>query len=259
MAIPPPPPRLTGNAEQDVAILSTWTWDLWTAAVAEGGFLRDTDGPVLSPTGAIVAYGGSAPPVGWLLCDGSEFSEEEYPNLAAVLGGTTLPDLRGRFPLGAGAGDSLTARGLGDTGGEETVALVEAEMPSHTHAVTDPGHGHTLTDPGHAHAVTDPQHTHTITDPGHTHDAANGGFVESGGVSVFDEVSPTGGQTDTATASAVTGITVDAASTGVTVDSEVTGVTVDDNTTGITIGDAGSGQAHENMPPFRVVNYIIRT
>ncbi len=64
-----------------------------------------------SPPGAIVAFAGSADtvPAGWLLCDGTEVSASDYPELAAVLGSAwgaaeegniKLPDLRGRFTRG---------------------------------------------------------------------------------------------------------------------------------------------------------------
>lgn len=53
--------------------------------------------------------------------------------------GTTtfnVPDLRGRGPLGDGAGTSLTQRSLGASGGEESHALVTAELAAHTHTVS---------------------------------------------------------------------------------------------------------------------------
>ena len=68
-------------------------------------------------------------PKGWAICDGNPH------------GTITTPDLRGFFIVGAstsGSGDYS----LGSTGGEETHALTELEMPSHSHGVTDPGHTH---------------------------------------------------------------------------------------------------------------------
>ena len=100
----------------------------------------------LAPVGTIVAYGGSSPPDGWLICDGSEFDlthHPEYTSLAAILGKTfdparqkiKLPDLRGRTSIGAGAGPKLTERVLGGEGGEESHTLTLAEMPKHTHSL----------------------------------------------------------------------------------------------------------------------------
>jgi len=82
---------------------------------------------------------------GFLLCDGAAISRTTYARLFAAIGvvygvgdGTTtfnLPDLRGRAPIGAGAGPSLTARALGGKGGAETHQLIASEMPSHTHEI----------------------------------------------------------------------------------------------------------------------------
>ena len=54
----------------------------------------------------------------------------------------SLPKALGRAFASAGAGAGLTSRNLGDTVGEETHALSIAEMPSHSHGVSDPGHAH---------------------------------------------------------------------------------------------------------------------
>jgi hypothetical protein len=52
------------------------------------------------PVGTIVPWCKTGSPPGWFLCDGSTFPAGEYPELAAVLGSTQLPDLRGRFLRG---------------------------------------------------------------------------------------------------------------------------------------------------------------
>ena len=65
------------------------------------------------PIGAIFPFAGINVPSGYLLCDGSEVTQDEYPELFSVLqftykaqtqllglGTFALPDLRGRFPLG---------------------------------------------------------------------------------------------------------------------------------------------------------------
>ena len=71
------------------------------------------------PVGTISAYGGSAVPSGYLLCNGSEVSKTTYANLYAVIGdnfGTAsdntkfkLPDLRGRATMGVASGHALGA------------------------------------------------------------------------------------------------------------------------------------------------------
>lgn len=96
------------------------------------------------PTGMIALYGGSIPPDGWLVCDGSPVSRTAYAALYQTIGdafgpgdGSTtfnLPDLGGRFPLGVGQQSGATAFALGDNGGEEQHTLTVAELASHTHS-----------------------------------------------------------------------------------------------------------------------------
>lgn len=89
-----------------------------------------------------LAYAGT-PPAGWLTCDGSLVSEDDYPDLFAAIGTTwgsgsgtfALPYLPGRGLIGAGTGAGLTERAVGETGGEENHALTQAEMPSHQHNI----------------------------------------------------------------------------------------------------------------------------
>lgn len=98
---------------------------------------------VFVPVGAVVAYGSSTAPKGWLSCLGQEVKRGDYPDLFAVIGttygsgdGTTtfnLPNLSGRVVVGQGTGAGLTARSMGAAGGAETHALTTNEMPSHTH------------------------------------------------------------------------------------------------------------------------------
>jgi microcystin-dependent protein len=51
-----------------------------------------------------------------------------------------LPDLQGSAPMQAGQGPGLSLRDLGEVGGEQTVTLLQTEMPAHSHtaqATTD--------------------------------------------------------------------------------------------------------------------------
>jgi microcystin-dependent protein len=70
------------------------------------------------PVGLISPYGGSSAPSGWLLCDGSLTNRTTYNELFAIIGTTygagdgsttfNVPDLRSRMPLGTGAGTFVT-------------------------------------------------------------------------------------------------------------------------------------------------------
>lgn len=66
-------------------------------------------GTVYAPTGMIVQFAAASSPSGWLLCDGSLVLKATYPDLWALLGSTYgtptstqfyLPDLRGRIGVG---------------------------------------------------------------------------------------------------------------------------------------------------------------
>ena len=89
----------------------------------------------LVPVGTVVMYGAAAAPTGWLLCNGQ--STSGYAALAAIVGGT-VPDLRGRAPIGYGTSTDTTnvptARTtIGAVTGKETHTLITAEIPSHDH------------------------------------------------------------------------------------------------------------------------------
>ncbi|MEM9544343.1 MAG: tail fiber protein [Bacteroidota bacterium] len=88
------------------------------------------------PVGAMMMWYTSAPPDGWLICDGTTFNATTYPALNTVLGGNTLPDLIGRFALGSGERNEGSNHPLTSTGGIETVVLNVQNIPAHTHDVT---------------------------------------------------------------------------------------------------------------------------
>ena len=162
-------------------------------------------------------------PSNWALCNGSN--------------GT--PNLQGRFVLSSGVLGTST-RTLGQTGGAETVTLTEAQMPSHSHGVsasTDKQGGHS--------------HTATVTDTGHFHGYnGKGGPLYPGnpnnGVSGWGSFS-SGALPFQATSTDTTGISVSIDEKG--------GHT---HTVTVTETAKGSGTAHENMPPFYVLAFIMR-
>jgi microcystin-dependent protein len=155
---------------------------------------------VFVPVGAVIAYGSSTAPEGWLNCLGQEVYRGDYPDLFAVIGttygagnGTTtfnLPNLAGRVVVGQGSGSGLTSRSMGATGGSETHALTTNEMPSHSHDVSN--------------------------------------TVQKSGLNTPSGLDNDGSEIDTVN-------TVSTASTS-----------------------NGGGEAHNNMQPFAVLNYIIR-
>jgi microcystin-dependent protein len=93
--------------------------------------------------GEIRLFAGTVAPSGWAPCDGQLLSIQEHTHLFAIFGTTfggdgqtwfALPDLRGRVPLGKGQGAGLTARTLGESGGDASVMLTQSELPMHSHA-----------------------------------------------------------------------------------------------------------------------------
>lgn len=90
-------------------------------------------------------------PRGWAWCDGQLLPLSQNTALFSLLGTTyggngqsnfALPDLQGRAPMHPGQGPGLSLHDLGESGGAETVSLLESEIPSHSHSLTasgDPG------------------------------------------------------------------------------------------------------------------------
>lgn len=72
------------------------------------------------PVGTVISYYGTTAPDGYFICDGSPFSQTDYPQLAALLGSTLVPDLRGEFIRGLSAGREGVDpnRELGSTQGD---------------------------------------------------------------------------------------------------------------------------------------------
>src|SRR4051812_16686379 len=82
------------------------------------------------------------PPTGWAFCDGQILPLSQNTALFSLLGTTyggdgkstfALPDLQGRAAMHPGQGQGLSLHDLGEEGGSETVTLLQAEIPLHTH------------------------------------------------------------------------------------------------------------------------------
>lgn len=93
------------------------------------------------PTGAIMPFVGTTAPRGWLLCDGSAFTDNATnAALKTILGSTNTPDLRAMFLRGTGNGNGKSGPAL--------KAVQQDDIISHLHSVnlttnTTGDHSHT--------------------------------------------------------------------------------------------------------------------
>ncbi len=87
-------------------------------------------------------FGFNFAPKGWAFCNGQLLPLSQNTALFSLLGTTyggdgkstfALPDLEGRAPMHPGQGPGLSLHDLGETGGSQTVSLLESEMPAHNH------------------------------------------------------------------------------------------------------------------------------
>lgn len=95
--------------------------------------------------GVIRLFSGSCfIPSGYLPCNGQQVPINQYTRLFAVIGTTCggdgkthfkLPNFNGRTPVHAGEAPALTARTLGQAGGQESTNMSTAQMPAHNHPV----------------------------------------------------------------------------------------------------------------------------
>jgi microcystin-dependent protein len=83
-------------------------------------------------------------PKGWAFCDGQLLPISQNTALFSLLGTTyggdgksnfALPDMQGNAPMHPGQGPGLSLHDLGETGGTQSVNLLESEMPLHPHTL----------------------------------------------------------------------------------------------------------------------------
>lgn len=209
---------------------------------------------------------------GFGVCNGNTYVNANGENVATY-------NLMSKFLVGAG--DDYE---VGDSGGLDEVTLVIAEMPAHSHTVTDLGHTHDIADPGHTHAIVQDPHDHTFSGGSHTHDFA-GDTNETGshehaagsGISIEDvgtgvvvrEENASGASTSSnglhahsfsgTTSGASTTGTVGSASISISNSDAFVGITeTEESATGITTVSQGGDEAHENRPPYVAVLFVIK-
>ena len=198
----------------------------------------------IMPSGTIVQTARATAPDYWLFCDGSAISRTTYSTLYAAIGtqygsgdGSTtfnLPNLQGRVPVGKNSSGTFAA--LGGTGGAETVTLDSTQIPSHTHPITDNGHYHNTY---HHHTVWDHSHGQVIT-------------ANSGGPGIRWDY-----RQDGSSYTYPQGVNTNGNGAQWTSDENPQS---DTKTTGITVnGQSGTiGQAHTNLQPYLILNYMIK-
>jgi microcystin-dependent protein len=89
-------------------------------------------------------FGFTFAPKGWAFCDGQLLPLSQNTALFSLLGTTyggdgksnfALPNMQGNAPMHPGQGPGLSLHDLGETGGSETVPLLESEIPAHSHSL----------------------------------------------------------------------------------------------------------------------------
>jgi len=177
------------------------------------------------PSGMITPFAGSSAPTNWLLCDGSAVSRTTYAALFATIGTTY------------GSGNGSTTFNLPNLKGRVPVGLDSAQTEFDALGETGGAKTHTLTStemPSHTH--TQNAHNHGISDPGHVHN-----FAFTSG--------PAGGSIGYLIAGVLATFSSTAANT--------TAISINNQTA--TNQNTGGGGAHNNLQPYLVLNYIIKT
>jgi microcystin-dependent protein len=209
------------------------------------------------PLGSIVPYSRSDLPDGWLLCNGAQLNRFTYADLFAIIGTTygpgngfttfNLPDLRGRTIINQGQGAGLTNRTIAATGGAETHTLTVSEIPSHNHTGTTSTNG---------------DHTHSVNDSGHNHIYQDVVATENGGSGPNNKLGHDSPDFDNGFLWRGADGSVSNTPQNINTSTSTTGITLNNNGSHnhtFTTNNTGGDQPHNNMQPFFVLNYVIKS
>jgi microcystin-dependent protein len=195
----------------------------------------------LVPSGTVSQTARATAPTGYLLCDGSAISRTTYSSLFDAIGtaygvgdnSTTfnIPNLKGRVPVGFDSSQTEFDT-LGETGGAKTHTLTEAQMPSHTHIQNSHNH----TQDAHNHSQNPHNHSQTIGN--------------------IDDLNFTGGGGQNPPADGPNAFTNGSVTQSTTATNNAT--TATNQATTATNQNTGGGQAHNNLQPYVVLNYMIK-
>jgi microcystin-dependent protein len=193
----------------------------------------------------VKTFVGTTIPTNWMLADGRTLQRASYPQLADAMGipagqaTFTIPDLRDRFIYGH------NAPGIGASGGETGVTLAATQMPSHSHSGATGGesvdHAHYVSgQTGAADRSLDHLHGATLFAP----EGADWVWVNeyTGGTGVLLRGRATSGMDRSIDHLHGIGLWSGGRNTG--------------HTHGIT--PEGGGLAHNNMPPYIKIAFIIK-
>jgi microcystin-dependent protein len=204
--------------------------------------------------GQIQPFAFSFAPRGWAPCDGRLLSINQYTAVFSLLGtvyggnGQTtfaLPDLRGRGMVSQGQGAGLSSYTLGETGGHESMTLIQSQMPIHTHVALAQPHTHNATAQPHTHTATATATMYGLTSPGDKGSPA--GRLMAGTANMY-------GAPNAATTMA---LDASAASATASIANTTVAVSNDPATVAITSGSAGGSQPFDNRAPFLCLNICI--
>lgn len=257
----------------------------------DAGVVRGEQGipgpPAPVDPGIIAMYGGEIPPAGFLLCNGQAVSRTTYAALFTAIGvlhgagdGTTtfnVPDMQLRFPIGKGS--AAHADVIGEKGGsKDSVPIQHDHDIDHSHAVANHQHVMTHTHTAGANQETQ-EHTHGVDINSdirgdHLHGWSQSDFPYVAGASGYPyTMAPNGGmlmakwgQNDNgAHQHRILGGTggrssAHTHSVNVSTHSDPTGLAGAQtlNHTGKSAA-AGVVGTDKNLPPYIVINYIIKT